>query len=428
VGAIKLDRRVAYRFVLSDNGLAQMPYGQKHSKLVEDPASVSKELVSRIYEDILSESCVVFVGAGSTTERPYGNRESFYEKIRDIAKFPPGRPSFPELMQYYCDRIDGGHHNRLIREAVSRIELFCVRGEDNQLATMFTDSLAEIPYFNRFVTTNWDPFLERSLDVLVPMVEDRDLAFWDDHKRQVLKIHGCITRPYSIVATQSDYDRCMDLNPLVFNKLKDLMATKTFLFSGYSMRDPDFQIVWELIGSKLGHFGKTAYALDPKATDDQISHWKGRGIQIYKITDIMFARRLRARLEKERLIPSTEFLHFLQKQAHRITSLHIRMGQTSDSRLASAMYQDGLLHELSSVITSNTLGTKKKEDFEKSEGDAVKTLRRIKQDRDPIEIAYWAGRVEILERFNRRKRSPIPAYFHPYQLRPMTKLLKGKAL
>src|SRR5260370_35644030 len=120
-------------------------------------------------------------------------------------------------MQYFCSQSDGGHHNRLIREALSRIEGFCLRGEDNYLAAMATDAFAEIPYFNRFVTTNCDPFLERSLDVLVPMVEDRDLAFWDDRQRQVLKIHGCITRPYSIVATQSDYDDCMSKNPVVFN-------------------------------------------------------------------------------------------------------------------------------------------------------------------------------------------------------------------
>ena len=52
---------------------------------------------------------------------------------------------------------------------------------------MFGNELAEIPYFNRFVTTNWDPFLERSLDILIPTVEDRDLAFWGDRKRQGLE-------------------------------------------------------------------------------------------------------------------------------------------------------------------------------------------------------------------------------------------------
>src|SRR5260370_42301218 len=97
---------------------------------------------------------------------------------------------------------------------------FCpASGETSQPVT--SDLLGEIPYLNRFVTTNWDPFIERSLDVLVPIIEDRDLAFWDDKKRQVLKIHGCVTRPYSLVATEADYGNRVNQNPLLFNKLRD---------------------------------------------------------------------------------------------------------------------------------------------------------------------------------------------------------------
>jgi len=368
----------------------------------------------------------VFLGAGSTTERPSHGRKTYYEHIKEIAQFSGGSPSFPELMQYFCDRMDGGHHNRLIREALSRIEIFCVRGEDNHTATMFTDSLAEIPYFNRFVTTNWDPFLERSLDVLVPMVEDRDLAFWDDNKRQVLKIHGCITRPYSIVATQGDYDECMGRNPLIFNKMKDLMATKTFLFAGYSMRDADFKKVWDLINGSLGHFAHLAYALDSNATADQVSFWGDLGIQIFRATDIMFIRTLRERLEKEELVPSEQFLRFLQRERHRIVSTHLKMGQTSDGRLSSAMYQDGLLHELESILTSTNLGTKKKRDFENEHGETLKQLEQMRRCNNPIEIAYWSGRAGVLERFNKRKRSPIPTFFHPYRLCPMPRLVKGE--
>lgn len=82
----------------------------------------------------------------------------------------------------------------------------------------------------------------------------------------MLKIHGCITRPHSIVATQSDYDASLSKNLLIFNKLKELMATKTFIFMGYSMRDEDFQEIWKTIAGVLGHFTKLAYAIDPEFT------------------------------------------------------------------------------------------------------------------------------------------------------------------
>jgi hypothetical protein len=290
----------------------------------------------------------------------------------------------------------------------------------------FTEPITEIPYFNRFVTTNWDPFLERALDVLVPMVEDRDLAFWDDAKRQVLKIHGCITRPYSIVATQSDYDNCMKVNPLIFNKLKDLMTTKTFLFVGYSMRDADFQEVWNGITASLGHFRKLAYAVDIAATSDTINFWKERGIELVKTSDVLFVRSLRERLEKHGLLPSEKLLNFMRRARTQIASTHIKMEQTSDGKMASAMYQDGLLHALGDVVTSAVLGTKKKEDFETDLTWANQTLARMRKKNDSIEIAYYSGWAEVLNRFCGRRTATIPKYFHPYAMQPSRKIVKGR--
>jgi hypothetical protein len=182
------------------------------------------------------------------------------------------------------------------------------------------------------------------------MVEDRDLAFWDDRKRQVLKIHGCITRPYSIVATKTDYEKCLKRNPLIFNKLRDQMATKTFVFVGYSLRDSDFRQVWEGITKALGRFAKLAYAVDPNASAEDVNYWKERGIEIFNTYDLSFVRELRARLEKENLVPSQQFLEFLDRERSRITNVHVRLSQSSDGGLASAMYQDGLLHVLGDVL------------------------------------------------------------------------------
>ncbi len=290
---------------------------------------------------------------------------------------------------------------------------------------MFSELVAEVPYLNRFVTTNWDPFLERALDVLVPVVQDRDLAFWDDRKRQVLKIHGCITRPYTIVATQSDYDSCMEQNPLIFNKLKDLMATKTFLFVGYSMRDADFREVWNGTVAKLGHFAKLAYAVDLNATPEAIAFWKERGIELFETSDISFLRSLRERMQKEDLVPPEDLLEFMRRTHNRIVSIHVNMGQESDGKMASAMYQDGLLHALEDIITSTVLGIKNKENFERDLTEAEDSLRRMQRKHDPVEIAYWSGRVAVIKRFCARSKAPILPYFHPYRLHPTKKLVKG---
>ncbi len=397
-------------------------------KTTDDPRAVAESFVSRICEDVVRGACVIFIGAGCTTEREQRHRLSFYQEIKEKASYPRDSvaPSFPELMQYFCDHVDGGRHNRLITEAISRIERFRDHGDDERCASWFCEPIAEIPYLNRFVTTNWDPFLERALDVLVPIVEDRDVAFWDDSKRQVLKIHGCVTRPYSIVATQSDYDACMKRNPLIFNKLKDLMATKTFIFVGYSMRDADFQEVWKGITRTLGRFTKLAYAVDIGSTPDTTASWKAQGIELVKTYDGLFVNALRERLEKKNLIPSKKFLRLLRRERRQIASTHINMGQESTGKLASAMYQDGLLHALDYVLTSTALGTKTKENFESELGQQDQMLEEMLEKRNPIEIAYRSGWVAVLRTFCSRSTLPILRYFHPYRGHPTKQLVRGE--
>jgi hypothetical protein len=385
-------------------------------------------LVERLYDEVIQESVVVFVGAGSTTEHSQDGPR-FFDLIKRKASYPESLPcpSFPKLMEYFCNELDGGQHNRLIREAISYLEYFFLPGERRNAATMTSDLLAEIPWFNRLVTTNWDPLIERSLDVLVPIVEDRDLAFWDDRKRQVLKIHGCITRPYSIIATEDDYERCIGQSPLIFNKLRDLMATKTFLFMGYSMRDQDFQEVWSSITKALGKFAKLAYAIDPQSTEENVRFWKKQGIQLFKTYDIAFLRCLREKLEEGDLLPTRTFLNFLHSQRRRILSTHLKLRQNSDGAMASSMYQDGLLHALQDVLSSTVLGTKQKSDIESELASVSRAVRASMDSQDPIEVAYWNGHQEVLRRFCSRDKTAIPMYFHPRNLVPVSKFVQSRA-
>ncbi len=129
--------RLRYKISADDKGSElggpqlTSPIKSKVAGKSPDAAATAEKLVSRLYDDILQEHCVVFVGAGSTTERHYWRTEpSFYLDIKTKANFPltDPPPSFPDLMEYFCNQMDGGRHNRLIREAVARIERFSVPG------------------------------------------------------------------------------------------------------------------------------------------------------------------------------------------------------------------------------------------------------------------------------------------------------------
>jgi hypothetical protein len=228
------------------------------------------------------------------------------------------------------------------------------------------------------------------------------------------------------VATQSDYDSCIAANALLFNKVRDLMATKTFLFTGYSLKDADFREIWGTITSRLGQFSKRAYALDPLATDDEISYWSQQGISIFRIRDTQFLEGLRNHFVEAKMLPSDQLIKFLTGERSRIVKLHLKLKQDCDGGMSSAMYQDGLLHELDDILDGLQLGTSRQQDFENELGLMHKSVRAAHKQKDPIEIAYYSGRYAVINAYLEADHNELLPYFHPYRLTPLRKLVKGK--
>jgi hypothetical protein len=390
---------------------------------------------------------VLFAGAATTTESY--DRTTFLEHIKDKCKYPKKLKNqfFPDVMQYYCQTFDSGGKNKLIREIIEWIEFFCVPGEPNRFAIRFFEEIARIPFFRIIVTTNWDPLCERTINVLIPMVEDRDIPFWDENRRQVLKIHACVTRPHTIVATAGDYDACMKdkSRGAIFTKLRDLMATKTFIFIGYSIQDPDFQLIYDEVINNLGPFRRGAYAIDPQPKEDSVKNWEARGVKILKISSLAFAWDLTTYLEKHKLILSQKLIDHFENQLRRIIRIHFRTADKQElpRAFSSMMYQDGLIHSLEHSIESSKIGTLM-QDFAKQLKEYEETLNKLfriisnkrkckaiksdkkewkpsKRDYAYVEFAYWSGRVEALKYFVSSNRSNIPAFFSPYSLKPINR-------
>ncbi len=394
---------------------------------------------NELMQEIKQDCCVPFLGGGVSTEGTY-YKGTFLEHIEEICKYPKRikNPAFPEVMQYYCEKIDGGRKNKLIREIISWIEQFTGDGEQNRAAIRFHKGMARVPYFRIFVTTNWDPFCERSLSVLVPMVEDRDIPFWDDGKRQVLKIHGCITRPQTIVATKDDYEKCMTdkTRGAILTRLRDLMAIKTFIFAGYSISDPDFKLIYDEVISNLGEFRRGSWVIDPRPNENSVKEWEDRGVRIIKMSGVAFADELTNRLEKERIIPSSKLIGRFDQQISRIVQIHLETSEKQDTEggMASSMYQDGLLHSIEDIVEKSDIGMSFNDfqvelyNYERKLNKFLRRLNYYEKKRDDnkvgsilVEIAYWSGWVESLKRFMSSNGREIPAFFHPFKLQPAKK-------
>jgi hypothetical protein len=143
------------------------------------------------------------------------------------------------------------------------------------------------------------------------------------------------------------------------------------------------------------------------------------------MSDVAFVRSIHAKLVVDGHLPSEKLVNFFATERQRTIRAHLGREQSeSNGAFASAMYQDGLLHSFSDILTGASLG-KRPEELDRELRDSEKHLQLMRKRKEIIEIAYWSGRVEVLNRFCRRDNSPTPIYFHPHRLIPSQKYIRG---
>lgn len=103
------------------------------------------------------------------------------------------------------------------------------------------------------VTTNYDCIYEN----LCQSGSGRDgykvLSYYDQNLvsslrspvRLIIKAHGCMKTPERTVLTKSEYFSARQYYGPFFNVLESLFLTNTILFIGYSISDPDIQLILE---------------------------------------------------------------------------------------------------------------------------------------------------------------------------------------
>ena len=137
-------------------------------------------------------------------------------------------------------------------------------------------------------TTNFDSLLEQGYDAVARayrvIVEEEQLSAGTDPRTvSLLKLHGDLEHPHRLVVVEEDYDRFIRTNPLMVTYLSNLLTTRTALFIGYSLDDPDMRQILGLVQERLGSLARQAYVLTVGDSPYAVTRFERRNVRCIRV-------------------------------------------------------------------------------------------------------------------------------------------------
>ena len=251
--------------------------------LIDDPP---KELLDAIQE----EKCVLFVGAGLSVAAGYPTWISLLDHL--IARCLAGK----NIDKAHADELKGliKQPDKLLMVAQDLSDRFTPPTFRDELAEVFspdkaspTDAHIEITKtpFACIVTTNYDDLLEQAYAKVnagkIPRhfshedVTDFADALWKN-RFFILKAHGDAQRKSSMVITERDYRTIIHRSPGYRTILSAIFATKTVLFLGVSLTDPETKLLLTHLHDAFAGSGQYHFALvSTKEFNKTVAnHWR----------------------------------------------------------------------------------------------------------------------------------------------------------
>jgi hypothetical protein len=125
--------------------------------------------------------------------------------------------------------------------------------------------LAAVRMFRFIVTTNWDRLFELAADAVGNryrvLASEADVPNFNFDNHNLLKIHGSIEHPTTLVCTTEDYELYPETHPQMLERVAGLLYGYTVLYVGYGLRDEHLRALLSRIRRQRGDWGRRAYVV-----------------------------------------------------------------------------------------------------------------------------------------------------------------------
>ncbi|EPO7715986.1 SIR2 family NAD-dependent protein deacylase [Klebsiella aerogenes] len=215
-----------------------------------------------LIDELASRRCVIFIGSGASASAKKRNGEN------DVSP-----PTWAGLLKLLLERSPedaiGSKENaesllekQNYLDCAEILRTTCLpRAEYNRCITQTfsgyeptgVHKAVEILDQKVVITTNFDTLYES----LCRQGQGRDgysvIRYYDDGlvarmrspTRLIIKAHGCISEPEKTILTKSDFFNARSKYFGFFEALESIFLTHTILFIGYSVNDPEIQLILE---------------------------------------------------------------------------------------------------------------------------------------------------------------------------------------
>ena len=211
-----------------------------------------------LVEAVRQRQAVLFAGAGMS----YPSLRTLASHIRDaigseIQKDYEDYDFDQRTLEDVCDEYVA------LNDRISLVNLLAALIPQNADPT--PSHVQAVKAFRFIITTNWDLLFEAAYRRIgqgyniLSSNEDAPNFNYDQHN--LLKIHGSVDRPLTLIATSEDYESYVDTHDMLLDRVAELLNNNTILFVGYGLRDEHLRQLLTRIRRTRGDWARRAYAV-----------------------------------------------------------------------------------------------------------------------------------------------------------------------
>jgi len=319
------------------------------------------EIPKSLVDQIKTGNVVLFLGAGAS-----------YDAIHpEGKKIPLGNTLSDMIVDEFLTADYKGEALQIVSElAISECNLYDVQQFIYEVFEPFQPNVThnKIPNFiwKAIVTVNYDYIVERAYEGKKTSQKlAKFLKNGERHRDKVksnkdlpfYKIHGCISDISDIhtplILTPNQYITHRKNRDRLFTRLEELAGEYSFLFIGFSFRDPDIrEILIQLEQLKDGK--PRSYMVGPGIKDSEARLWEGKKITSIKATFEDFVNELEKKIDNNSNALALSFIP--NKNFHKVfekTNLNLEEHKPSQSLIDLLDNDVEYIHENFTSVTTD---------------------------------------------------------------------------